>query len=247
MKKLFGFLTILLASAPLVTAQLFYDGFSRGADPGPLTPWTARVGNWSVTGGAMRSGLNTPFSYADAYITNLFTNCTVQGRFAFPVGAFGGGIGGRLNPTTGSHYAAWMYPENSAGGSNVLRLVKFQDWTTFGYLGVSGAFMQTVNLAAVGTNFHTLRMDFQTNRITVYVDGAQMINTNDTEAAYYTNGAVALDMWTDAGSYNLAVDDVLANNLGLSAGADSYTNVSGITLTVAAPASWPMTVAESAR
>src|SRR5689334_19458004 len=131
-------------------AQLFYDSFTRGTDPGPLAPWLAQSNSaWTVSGGQMESGFNTTFSYANATITNVFVNYTVQGRFKFPVGAFGGGLGGRLNPTTGAHYAAWIYPENSAGGSNVLRLLKFQAYNSFSYLGTGFAPIAATNLASV--------------------------------------------------------------------------------------------------
>src|SRR5882724_10983774 len=113
MKRLFLLLTCTLGLTT-AQAQLFYDSF---------------------TGGTMQSGLNPTFSYANATITSNFVNHTVQGRFKFPAGAFGGGLAGRLNPTTGTHYGAWVYPENSPGGSNMLRLLKFQNYTTFGYLG----------------------------------------------------------------------------------------------------------------
>ena len=202
-------------------AQLFYDSFTRGTDPGPLTPWTAQAGAWTVTGGQMESGFNSTFAYANATITNVFLNYTVQGRFRFPVGAYGGGLGGRLNPTTGAHYAAWVYPENSAGGSNVLRLIKFQTYNSFGYQGNAFTPIAATNLASVGTNFHLVRMDFSTNRIIVYLDGIAMLNAQDTEPTYYTNGAVSLDMWTDAGPYDLSMDDVVVANLGLSANNDT--------------------------
>src|SRR4051794_19410299 len=184
-----------------VKAQVFYDNFTRGSDPGPIAPWSAVAGTWTTTGGTMRSGPNTTFSYGNAVITNRFTNCTVQARVQFPVGAFGGGVGGRLDTNTGAHYAAWVYPETSTGGSNLLRLIKFQNYSSFGYLGNAFTYMAQANLAAVGTNIHLLRLDFQTNRIVVFFDGAQMISTNDVEAQYYTNGAVSLDMWTDAAAY----------------------------------------------
>src|SRR5215467_2886876 len=217
--------------------QLFYDSFTRTNDPGPLTPWTAQSGAWSVTGGTMQSGLNPLSSYANATITNIFVNYTVQGRFKFPAGAFGGGLAGRLNPTTGTHYAAWVYPENSAGGSNMVRLLKFQNYTTFGYLGTAFAAVGATNLASVGTGFHTVRMDFSTNRIIVYLDGVAQLNVQDTETTYYTNGAVGLDMWTDSAAYNLVVDDIVANNLGLSANNDPNITsaATGVSKNVPAP------------
>ena len=236
MKPLFPLLTCAL-SLTTAHAQLFYDSFTRGTDPGPLTPWTAQSGGWSVTGGTMQSGLNPTFGYANATITNIFVNYTVQGRFKFPAGAFGGGLAGRLNPTTGTHYAAWVYPENSPGGSNVLRLLKFQNYTAFAYQGTAFNPVAQTNLAVVGTGFHTVRMDFSTNRIIVYLDGVAQLNVQDTEATYYTNGAVGLDMWTDSAAYNLNVDDVVANGLGLSANNDPNitTAATGVTKSVPAP------------
>jgi hypothetical protein len=235
MKLLFLSLACALSVAT-ADAQLFYDSFTRGTDPGPLTPWTAQSGGWSVTGGTIQSGLNPTFGYANATITNIFVNYTVQGRFKFPAGAFGGGLAGRLNPTTGTHYAAWIYPENSPGGSNMLRLLKFQNYTTFGYLGTPFNAVAQTNLAAVGTGFHTVRMDFSTNRIIVYLDAVAQLNVQDAEATYYTNGAVGLDMWTDSAAYNLVVDDVVANNLGLSANnGPNITVATGVTNNVPAP------------
>jgi hypothetical protein len=236
MKRLFFFLICALC-VDGAQAQLFYDSFTRGTDPGPLTPWTAQSGAWSVTGGTMQSGLNPTFGYANATITSNFVNFTVQGRFKFPAGAFGGGPAGRLNPTTGTHYAAWVYPENSPGGSNMLRLLKFQNYTTFGYQGTPFNAVASTNLAAIGTGFHTVRMDFSTNRIIIYLDGVAQLNVQDTESTYYTNGAVGLDMWTDSAAYNLIVDDVVANGLGLSANNDPNITsaATGITKSVPAP------------
>jgi Bacterial Ig domain/Putative Ig domain len=215
---LFLFCALWLTSAH---AQLFYDSFFRTTDPGPLTPWTAQSGAWSVTGGAMHSGLNLLSTYANVTITNVFVNHTVQARIKFPANAFGGGLAGRLNRATGTHYAAWINPDNSPALPNTLRLLKFQSYTSFGYNGTSFDPIAQTNLSSVGTGFHTLRMDFSTNRIIVYLDGVAMLNAQDTEPTYYTNGTVGLDMWTDSVAYDLLVDDVAANNLGLSANNDT--------------------------
>jgi hypothetical protein len=229
------FLLSLFPFLPSAEAQLFSDNFTRGTDPGPLTPWLTNSGAWAVTGGTMQSGPNGTFNYADAYIANNFTNFTLQARLKFPAGAFGGGLGARVNTNNGAHYAAWVYPENSAGGSNVLRLIKFQTWSSFGYNGSSFTPIASTNLAAVGTGFHTVRMDLQTNQINVYFDGVRMINTTDVEAQPYTSGAISLDMWTDSAGYTFTVDDVVVNGLNLLATADSYNAVSGLALTVPAP------------
>jgi hypothetical protein len=226
----------LLSFAALGHAQLFSDNFTRGTDPGPLTPWLTNAGQWTVTGGTMQGGPSPTFNYGNAYITSNWVNFSAQARVRFPpAGAFGGGLGARLNPLTGAHYAAWVYPESSPGGSNVLRLIKFQNFTTFGYNGTSFAPIASANLANVGTTFHTVRMDVQTNFIAVFFDGALMISAQDTEAQYYTNGAVSLDMWTDASQYMMTVDDVTVSNLVLAAVADSYSATYGTQLTIGAP------------
>src|SRR5215471_17006936 len=235
MKKLLSCALLMVPLAAVAQNQLFYDNFTRGTDPGPLSPWFTNSGVWTVTGGTMQSGLNNNSSYANAYISSNFTACSVQGRFKFPAGAYGGGLGGRLSTNTGAHYAAWIYPENSPGGSNVLRLIKFQNWTTFGYLGNAFSPIATANLASVGTGYHTARIDFQTNLISVYWDNTRIIATNDIESTYYTNGAVSLDMWTDVSQYVMTVDDVVVGNPGLTAAADSYPAVSGSQSSVAAP------------
>ncbi|HSU56549.1 MAG TPA: hypothetical protein VLT36_20990, partial [Candidatus Dormibacteraeota bacterium] len=158
MKHLLLGLALFATLAVSSNAQLFSDNFTRGSDPGPLTPWTVQTGaafqtgtNWIVTGGTMQSGSNPTFGYANATITNNFTNYTVQGRFQFPAGAFGGGLAGRLNPATGTHYGAWVYPEGSVGGPLILKLIKFQGYSSFSYLGSGGAPMAVANLASVGT------------------------------------------------------------------------------------------------
>src|SRR5437879_3774422 len=149
---------------PTAHAQLFSDDFTRGTDPGPLLYWTPFTGNWTVTGGAMRGGPNTNSGYGYVYTsTNSFTNFSVQAKIKFPVGAFGGGLGGRLDRVVGSHYAAWIYPENITGDSNVLKLIRFSDYTTFSVLNTS-------NLTSVGTNYHTVKLDFAGSQINVSLD-----------------------------------------------------------------------------
>src|SRR6185295_18580825 len=117
----------------------------------------------------------------------------------------------------------------------VLRLIKFQSLTSFGYNGTPFAFMASTNLSSVGTNFHTLRMDLQGSQINVYFDGVQRISTTDIEGTYYTNGAVSLDMWTDSTGYLMVVDDLVVNGLQLTANADSFTAVAGLQLSVPSP------------
>jgi len=204
--------TLTIATNP--PGQLFADDFTRGTDPGPLTPWVVQSGTWTVTGGALRTGTNTLRTYANAYITNSWTNYMLQGQVRFQAGAYGGGLGACVNRATGAHYGAWIYPEGSGGGSNLLRLVKFQAWTTWGYQGASFTPMRQVNLASVGTNWHTLSLVCSNNQITVSFDGTQMINMADAEATPYLSGGISADMWTDAHGYLMWVDNVTVNALG---------------------------------
>src|SRR5690349_9677135 len=81
-----------------VHAQLFSDNFTRTNDPAALAfPWVAKSNSWTITGGALRGGTNTLQTYGFACLTNTWINYSVQARFQFQVGAFGGGLGGRLN------------------------------------------------------------------------------------------------------------------------------------------------------
>ncbi len=66
-------------------------------------------------------------------LTRVGTDYTVQGNIQISnVMAFGGGIGGRVDPATGAHYGAWVYPAGSVGGPNMLKLWKFRTWTDLG-------------------------------------------------------------------------------------------------------------------
>jgi hypothetical protein len=205
--------TLIVTSTNTAPSQLFADDFTRGTDPGPLTPWIAQSGTWTVSGGLLRAGTNTLRSYGNLYVTNNWTNYSAQCQIRFPVGAYGGGLGTRLNPQNGAHYAAWVYPENSAGGSHVLKLVKFQTWTTWGYNGSSFSPMQQVTLTSVGTNWHTVQLNCTNNQISVLFDGTQVINTTDTEALPYLTGGISVDLWTDATGYSMWVDNVVVNAL----------------------------------
>ena len=200
-----------------------------------MTPWTNYVGNWTVTGGVLIGGTNPLSSYGDVYVTNSWGDYSVQAQFQLPVGAYGGGLGGRMDPTTGSHYAAWIYPENSSGGSNVLKLIKFQTWSNFGYTNSAYVPMAQVSLAAVGTNWHTVMMTFRGAQITVSYDANQVLSVTDLEAEPYLSGAVSLDFYTDTNAYQFTVDNVVVNELPLVANNDSYSVVSGLTLMVGAP------------
>jgi hypothetical protein len=206
------------------TDVLFADDFTRTTNSTLIPPWLIQSGNWNITNGVLQAGTNVLNTYGFAYITNRCTNCSVQARIRFPAGAFGGGLGGRLDPPTGKRYVAWIYPEGSAGGSNVFKLLKFQSWTTFTVL-------QQTNLASVGTNWHTLKLAFQGNRIAAYFDTNLLMSVTDGPPAY-PNGGISLDMSTYQAPYVMSVDDVVVSPL---VAEDQYTVDEDTPLVVAAP------------
>ena len=53
----------------------------------------------------------------------------------------------------------------------MLRLIKFLNWTDFGYQTISGAAIQQVTLPSVGTNWHTVKLEFDGTQIAVFGDG----------------------------------------------------------------------------
>ena len=72
-----------------------------------------------------------------------------------------------------------------SGGSDVVKLIKFDTWTAFGYQGTNFAFMASASLAGlggVGTNAQTVKLGFLGSQITVSYDGTEVITTNDVEA-----------------------------------------------------------------
>ncbi|MDD2310753.1 MAG: Ig-like domain-containing protein [Desulfuromonadaceae bacterium] len=200
-------------SVTAVNEILFSDDFTRvpGA-PTPLLPWTSVLGFWTVTDGTLQ-GSGSALSYSQIYYAPapLWDNYAVEGRFQFAASAFGGGLGCRVNPATGAHYAAWIYPDNSAAGSNMLVLGKMWSWTTYG-----GVPMAQVNLPGVGTGFHTLKIVCNGTRIQVYYDGIVKIDVTDTNfdaRAPYLSGGVGAAMFTIGGVYTMSVDDVVVSSL----------------------------------
>ncbi len=185
------------------TGALFFDDFTRATDPGPLTPWTAFDGNWTVSGGQL-SG-NSAGGYAMAYIGAPWTNYSVEGQVTFSAaGGEGGGLGGRFDPGTGNQYVAWVYPEGSSQGPTAkLQLVKYYSESPFGF-----ALLQEVTLpGGVGTGTHDLRLSFFTNQIQVSFDGAQVISLVDPSP--YLSGGISTILYESATPFVMSVQDVL--------------------------------------
>ncbi|MCX6966251.1 MAG: Ig-like domain-containing protein, partial [Verrucomicrobia bacterium] len=188
------------------TAILYSSDFSQNT----VSPWNVILGSWTVPSGAL-NGTSGIQNYAACSYGATWTDYALEGRIQFPAGAYGGGLGGRLNASTGERYGAWVYPENSSGGSSVLKLVKFRSWNSW-----SGTPMKQVSLPGVGTGWHTLKMTFQGSRILVAYDGTQVIDVTDTgfdSRAAYLSGGITADLWTYLTTYTMNVDDVTVTTL----------------------------------
>ncbi len=223
----------------LPVGALVYDTFARPANNGDIFPWVEELGTWSITNDEL-VGTSPLGSYGYAYYDNnsTWSNFNVQAQIQFSsTSGLGGGIGGQLNPTSGAHYAAWIYPEDSpdapGNGTAVLQLVKFETWTTYTLMG------GRITLPGMGTNPHTLRLTFQTNSIAAYFDGVLETSVTDNGSidgqAAYTNGTVSLDMYTYTTAYTMTVDNVIVSALATVANNDSYSTSKNTALHVAAP------------
>ncbi len=217
----------------------FYDNFARSAaNLNPLLPWVVADGTWAVTNGNL-IGQSPPGNYGHAYIDNTnWTDYSVSAQIQFSTtSAWGAGIGGRLNAATGAHYAAWVYPEGSGGGSAVMKLIKYEGWTEWDNIPNPIAL---VSLPGVGTNLHTVTMSFQSNNITVYFDGLQEVNVTDNGTidgqGPYLSGGIAAGMWTDSSNpYTIAFYNVTVSISPAIAVNDSYAMAAGTVLSVPAP------------
>ena len=178
--------------------------------------------------------------YAETYAGTNWTDYSLQARIQIPGGvqAWAAGLSGRLNPLTGEKYTANVYPEGSplswTNGAPALRLIKFHGWRNWSYTP-----MALVPLPAVGTNWHTLKLTFQGNRIGVYFDGNQVVNVTDNGfdgVPAYTNGAIGAHMYMDT-AFAATFDDVQVIPLLAMpvASNDSYGVIENRTLTVPAP------------
>ncbi len=101
---------------------LFSDNFTRAPDPPPDPEpftWTTTgiPGNYGVftdtTGGTLNTTLSSASQYGFAYKdvpVQPAGDYSIETDIRFPNTTNGGGIFGRLNPSTGTRYAIWIYP-----------------------------------------------------------------------------------------------------------------------------------------
>jgi len=93
-----------------------------------------------------------------------------------------GGVRGRVNPSTGAGYAVWLYP-----GDHLIKLFSVPQWNIDGG-GTTLLAQATLNFDA--TSYHTLRLDFQGNLISVVWDNTVVLSVADST---YSTGYVCLD------------------------------------------------------
>ena len=204
--------TVSLTVNAVSSSLLFSDDFIRSSGDDPLAPWSLVSGTWNIIDGLLQgNGSSVSYSYLYTVPDASWSDYAVEATLKFSTSAFGGGIGGRLDPATGSHYGAWIYPDNSIGGSNMLKLVKFRSWNLW-----SGVPMQQVSLGSVGTGWHTLKLVFSGTRIQVYYDGALKIDLSDNGfdgRAPYSSGGISTDLWTYTSSYLMSIDKISVSRL----------------------------------
>jgi len=213
---------------------LFLDDFTRPSGFLNFGPWRVISGNWSVTNGVLRASGNA-HNYADIKVDGAWTNYAVQGTVQFPSGGYAAGLGGRLNPTTGAHYAAWIYPEGSAGGSSVLKLIKYLSWGNWSTTPMSQA-----SLPGVGTDTHLLRIVFENNRIRVFYDSISYIDVTDTGfggTSAYAAGGITAGLYTYLSPYACIFDNLSVTVIGspLLANDDAFSTPSNSQLTISVP------------
>ena len=207
---------------------LFFDSLARPANGADISPWVPQLGSWGITNNQL-TGVSVSNAYGFSYYSNsAWADYTVQATVQFSsTNGWGGGVGGRLDPTTGAHYAAWIYPDGSPGGPDRLKLIKFEGWTHWSFTP-----MADVALPSVGTNAHTLKITFKTNYITVSFDGTPEIHVQDVNydsVPPLTGGGIVAEMYNGGLNYSIAVNDVsvvpLAQPeiLGVSLGSDDAT------------------------
>ena len=202
----------------MASGAIFNDNFVRDPDPDLILPWVAAIGDWTVAGQTLVS-TSLAGDLASAYVNGTnWVDYSFQANVCFPAagnaGAYGGGIGGRLNPATGAHYGAWIYPEGSPSGPAVMRLVKFYDWINWSFTP-----MQLVSLTnGVGTGWHTVNLAFKANEILVYYDGAKVVDVLDNDfdnLSPYAYGGITVDVWASSPAQAMVVSNVVVSDFPL--------------------------------
>jgi hypothetical protein len=171
-----------------VGTLLFSDNFSSGAGNwtvGPLglgSGWSIVNGSYSYNGGGHTQSWAGSSSWTDYTVA---TNFQLSSTSDYP-----GGLRGRLNPTTGASYGAWIYP-----AEGIIRLFRIGQWN----IDAGNTLLASTGGLAIDTKVHSIRLGFKGTAIQVYFDNALVISATD---ATYPQGAVALDVSNQSISFS---------------------------------------------
>jgi hypothetical protein len=171
-----------------VGTLLFSDNFSAGAGNwtvGPLgfaSGWSVANGSYTYNGGGHTQSWAGSASWTDYTVS---TNFQLASTTDYP-----GGLRGRLNPTTGASYGAWIYP-----AEGIIRLFRIGQWN----IDAGNALLASVSGLTMDTKVHNIRLSFKGSTIQVYYDNALVATVTD---ATYPQGAVALDVSNQAISFS---------------------------------------------
>ncbi len=132
--------------------------------------WDAAISQFNFTGEGLDVG--NPAEWTD-YEVEVDLRHTEQANFP-------GGIRGRVDLKTGSHYVVWLYP-----GKSTMNLFSNPGWDINTGLQNHGeaVYKPEVN------KWHTVKLSFQGNVIKVFYDGKMMLEVKDNQ---YKKGTVAL-------------------------------------------------------
>jgi hypothetical protein len=183
-------------------STLFCDYFNDST--WTSSQWTVHSGIWT-TGLYKQSGTESAYFWSYAGDSS-WSDYTVEARTGGVSGQYFAQMAGRLNITSGTRYALWLYP--SVGGPNRANLIKFTGWTTWSSTPLAWATVATDN------NYHTLKMAFNGTSIKCYYDGTMIIEYDDVSSPYLT-GMIDLETYGTKVNYdwvtvkNLAEDTVI--------------------------------------
>jgi len=160
--------------------QAMNENFSDGGLGWVISP-LGHANGWSVQGNVYQYagfGASEACSGNSGWADYTFDTSILLSSFQ----NYPGGVRGRVNPSTGAGYAAWLYPSD-----HLLKLFSVPQWN------IDGG--NTVLLAQAALNFdttsyHTLRLDFQGNLISVLWDSAPVLSVVDSTNS---SGFVCMD------------------------------------------------------
>jgi hypothetical protein len=172
----------LTANQTTKSTLFFSDDFSNSTYTS--SRWTARSGNWNVYNGLYNmtgSADTVSLTYGG---NSSWTNYVVEVRECYVSGEYAGGIGARLNPSTGARYTFLTCPNAEFDGPNVAMLVKFSSWKD-----TSGTLLGRATVTT-DTNWHTLKIEVNGTHIKCYYDTNLVFNLVDSS---YSSGLINLE------------------------------------------------------